>query len=661
MSAILGVFGDALPDDEALRRMRAAAPARGDDRVDVWRGEGAVLCVGRHEWECATHLAGERLIADGGDVVVAADASIYFRHELVRRLDAAGVRAPADAPAAELVLAAYRAWGADAARALDGDFAFIIWDRRARTVTGARDLAGKRPLHFAALDGGRTLVVASLASSVVEHPRVWRRLDPVVLAETIAQFWQSGDETCWVGVRELLAARTLAWSPGQEPRVDRHWNPPAFGTARGSFEDGAAELRELLIAAAAERMAPEGAGATAVWLSGGWDSPSVFASGSEARRRGIVRGALRPVSISYPEGDPGREDELIASIASHWNVPVHWIDVDSIPLLGDAAAGAVGRDLPFAHTYEHWNGALAAASRAVGARVAFDGNGGDQLFQISNVYLADLLRGGRWRTLAREWREKGLRGGSGTFAQFAMLPALPLELREAIQDARGRERADYLERPIPGWIRRDFARQHDLRGRERSRMPARAERSSWKREAEFYLTAPALPRAFAALSGFALREGVELRSPLYDRRIVEFACARPREERSRGRETKRLLRQAMQGILPDDVLAPRTHRTGITSAYSDRRMRTEFPLFLEEALREPLLAELGIVDPAELRRGWIRFLETGANSLKIPLFLTLQVELWLRARRPTDSRRSAAMPPTAEIAPDVTLTSHVAG
>jgi len=482
-----------------------------------------------------------------------------------------------------------------------------------------------------------------------------------VLAETIAQFWQSGDETCWVGVRELLSARTLAWSPGQEPRVERHWNPPAFGTARGSFEEGAAELRELLIGAAAERMAPADAGTTAVWLSGGWDSPSVFASGNEARRRGIVRGALRPVSISYPQGDPGREDELIASIASHGKAPVHWIHVDSIPLLGDAVAGAVGRDLPFAHTYEHWNGALAAASRVVGARVAFDGNGGDQLFQISNVYLADLFRAGRWRTLAREWREKGMRGGVGAFAQLALLPALPLELREAIQGARRRERADYLERPIPAWIRRDFARRHDLRGRERSRMPARTVRSAWKREAEFYLTAPALPRAFAALSGFALREGVELRSPLYDRRIVEFACARPREERSRGGETKRLLRHAMRGLLPDDVLAPRANRTGITSAYSDRRMRAEFPVFLAEALRKPLLAELGVVDPAELRRGWTRFLETGANSLKIPLFLTLQVELWLRSHRPTEPRSSPVPPPTAEIARDMTLTSRVDG
>jgi asparagine synthetase B (glutamine-hydrolysing) len=106
MSAIIGVFGDALPDDEALRRMRAAAQPRGDDRVEVWRGDGAVLAVARNEWECAAHLAGETLIADGGDVMVAADASIYHRAELVRRLAGAGVVASPDAPAAQLVLSA---------------------------------------------------------------------------------------------------------------------------------------------------------------------------------------------------------------------------------------------------------------------------------------------------------------------------------------------------------------------------------------------------------------------------------------------------------------------------------------------------------------------------------------------------------------------------
>jgi asparagine synthase (glutamine-hydrolysing) len=160
-------------------------------------------------------------------------------------------------------------------------------------------------------------------------------------------------------------------------------------------------------------------------------------------------------------------------------------------------------------------------------------------------------------------------------------------------------------------------------------MPSRGR--GWRREADFFLASPTFPRAFQCLSTFALEAGVELRSPLYDRRIVEFASGRPREERNTGRETKRLLRRAMQGLLPDDVLAPRPFRTGITTAYSDRKMRESWPRLMQPLKDSLRLEELGIVDRRALERGWSEFERTGANDLKISLFLTLHVELWLRA------------------------------
>jgi asparagine synthase (glutamine-hydrolysing) len=179
-------------------------------------------------------------------------------------------------------------------------------------------------------------------------------------------------------------------------------------------------------------------------------------------------------------------------------------------------------------------------------------------------------------------------------------------------------------------------------------MPSRAGYRGWRREAHFFLAAPVFPRAFQTLAGFALDAGVELRSPLYDRRVIEFACARPRAERNDGRETKRLLRAAMRGLLPDEVLAPRSTRTGITTAYSDRRMRAEFPVLLERHGKMQMLADLGIVEPDAMRRGWDEYCRTGSTALKIPLFLTMQVELWLRAHaREQSGVGSAASAPDA--------------
>src|SRR6185437_14477071 len=130
---------------------------------------------------------------------------------------------------------------------------------------------------------------------------------------------------------------------------------------------------------------------------------------------------------------------------------------------------------------------------------------------------------------------------------------------------RGRRPTGYLERRPPSWIRREFANEHHLEERERAF------------ETEWYLSHAYFPRVFGAVAGFALEEGVDLRSPLYDRRVIEFATSRPRWERSTGRETKLLLRRAVRGLVPDVVLAPRAARTGVTSGYFDDSMRKHFP------------------------------------------------------------------------------------
>ncbi|HVE80219.1 MAG TPA: hypothetical protein VNA89_15240, partial [Gemmatimonadaceae bacterium] len=99
-----------------------------------------------------------------------------------------------------------------------------------------------------------------------------------------------------------------------------------------------------------------------------------------------------------------------------------------------------------------------------------------------------------------------------------------------------------------------------------------------------------------------------------------------------GTETKRLLRQAMRGLLPASVLAPRPRRTGVTGAYFRRQMTTVFPALAEEAFRTPVLGELGIVDVDDLRRAVALYLRTTDANLGVQLFFTFQTELWLRGR-----------------------------
>lgn len=647
MSAILAAFGEAEPlRDDRIHTMLDAMRVRGRDHVETWRDSTATIAVARHAWELEPAFSGNTLIVRDDRFVVAADAALFYHDDLRRRLRARSV-APAGETPAHLILAALHAFDTEASHFLEGDFAFVAWDRLQQRAIASRDFGGKRPLYYADLPAG--IIFASSIGALLRHPRCPTDLDPVHLAGTAAGlFFSAGPGTPFSHVHTLPAAHDVTWQNGTLHTPSRNFDPARFATTSTTPHDAAAEhLSHLLREATAERMPVDDA--TAVWMSGGWDSTSVFAAAQQAARLDPRLHPPHAVSISYPEGDPGREDELINQVAEFWNTPVRWIDIDDIPLLDRPAETAGLRDQPFAHLYEHWNRALARAARASGARVALDGNGGDQLFQNTDIFLADLARSGRWITLAREWRARP-RAGFRAFFRWAIQPNLPpFALRAARTLRRGRRLRHYLERHIPAWIDRDFARRHDLAGRDAPFLGRPGFPSHTTREMDWFLGNPFITRAFALLGEYALDADIELRSPLTDRRIIEFAFSRPWWERSSGTETKRLLRAAMKGALPRTVLAPRTHRTGITSGYSHRWMRNRFPTLFEHTTRKPLiLEELGIINGTALRAAARDYPTSGDAWVRVNLFYTLQTELWLRAR--DSASRSFAPPPLETVA-----------
>jgi asparagine synthase (glutamine-hydrolysing) len=641
MSAILGVFGAAVPqDDAAVRAILAPMARRGADHVAIWRDGGALLAVSRFGWELGPSCSGAAMLVEDGDLVIAADAALYYRDDLRAAVRDLPHTVGSDTPG-HLILAAYRAWGADAVARLEGDFAFIIYDRASRRVLCARDFAGRRPLYHA--DTADTLVVASTIGGVRAHPAVPQDLNLTVIAETAGAMFAASHETAFRSIHSLRAGWVLTRT-GSRTTTAPYWEPPpvdASGTH--SFEEGAEELRELLVRAVAERL--DSSAPTSVWLSGGWDSPAVFAAGEEACRRRGRGESLRAVSMSYPPGDSGREDELIDAVLARWNRSTHWIDIGQVPFLEDPAHAAATRDEPFAHAFEHWTRALARGSRAVGSNVALDGTGGDLIFSASLLYLADLLREGRWAELRREWSAKGLSGADARKVfEILLHPLLPDWARRAGRALRPhRAWSGAFDAHVPDWIDPGFSRRNDLLDRaRRSATPPRARRLA-DAELEHLLTHPTGPRLVNSYVGLALEEGVDVRSPLYDERLVRFAAARPLAERTSGNETKRLLRSACAGWLPEDFLAPRPHRTGGTGNYAHRALRGEHARFIGDVLRRPVLAEYGIVRPDVLAWRWEEFLN-GISRYELPLYLTFQTELWLRAQLASQPGYGAAPP-----------------
>ncbi len=626
MSGILGVFGPgaSLPE-ETVRQMIAGLSARGTERVALVRAPGALLAVGRFAWEQSQALAGPARVAAQDGVYAVADAAVYYRRDLLERLAAAGVRPGGDSPA-DLVLAAYLAWGDGFTDYLEGDYTAAIWDPR-RGAQVIRDPVGRRPLYRAVV--ADTLIVASTLQAVLAYPDLDAALDLTSIGAAAAGLHYSlGDATPYAGIRTVCPARQLCWSGDRVLTERAFWTPTAPTGRPRPFEEAAEELRDLLIAATRERI--RAAPAATVWMSGGWDSTAVFAAGREALRRDGSTAALTPVSISYPANDPGHEDPLIRQVASHWRADVQWIRSDDIDLFAEIDTLAAGRGEAAGHLYDRWGEALAVGTRAAGAHIALDGNGGDQLFRVSDIHLHDLYRQRKWWTLAGELWSRRTHGR-----------------RYLVSCVRGEGAAgpgtNYAELPVPQWIRGTFLNETGLVERERAYLPKLRPNGFAAGEIEWFLTLPAAGWGNAFLGSSALRAGVELRGPLLDRRIIDFALTRPIRERSHRGDAKLLLRAAMRDLLPTSFLGPRSHRTGTTVGLSRTNMQRAYPGLFDTLFRAPLeLERLGVIDSKVLDQEVSRFLTQGGEFRRVNLFHTLQVELWLRSREHARARGTVA-------------------
>jgi asparagine synthetase B (glutamine-hydrolysing) len=144
-----------------------------------------------------------------------------------------------------------------------------------------------------------------------------------------------------------------------------------------------------------------------------------------------------------------------------------------------------------------------------------------------------------------------------------------------------------------------------------------------------YLRFPYAARIAAHVTGYLESEGVEARSPLLDARVVAFAGSRPWYDKVDAQETKVLLRRAMRGALPDRLLAPRPHKTGLMTGYFVRCIQRAAGE-LRPLLAGGRLADLGVINPETLRRAWDYFVQSADQAVGGQIYFTLQTELWLR-------------------------------
>lgn len=625
---VTGSLAKGAAEGALAEKLAASMAMRGRDARRRHVAEGVTVLAVRHSWEDAVSGGGN--IAVRENCVVACDASIYYQRDLLQRLRTRGIDVPAASPA-ELIAAAFELWGADCVDWLEGDFAFALWDSRNRRVVAARDPFGLRAAFHANAGGG--IVVASSPFPIrllLGDPQL-NRSD---LLRSLIGYHGDGTGSSWVGISELPAGWRLSALPGAAGSAERYWYPRRVAEwSRASSADAAVLLRELVADATLQRMP---AGGAAVGMSGGRDSTAIVGS-VESRRRAPGAGVSLPefsvLSYRYPEGDPGNEDRYLNSVSRALDLEISWVNTDDIPVFRGMIDRAERRVRPEAQPFEGVNRALAAAARERGVRVLLNGNGGDNLFGVGDQWLSDLLRTGRWVRLTRELRARGNPGRAWMLAT-CVRPAIPLWMLDIGESVRGRR---ILSRPWemhpPPWIKAGLRESEWIAAADRAgfRREIALRETSWERRMRLWaLLYAGFARNCAALFDMTLDEGVELKMPLYDLRIANFAWSRGAEDLNDGREHKIVLRNAMSGVLPAEVVAPRPQRTGTSESYFRRRALLEFPEFAGALSDSPLIAEFGLSDGVVLRRH-IKMWESAGQRQQLFMLIACAVESWLRA------------------------------
>lgn len=439
---------------------------------------------------------------------------------------------------AQLVLAAYANWGVNCPAYLLGDYAFVLWDAGRRRFLCARDPAQTKSVFT--VFNGKSLRWCNDLRPLLQEPDVSQAYDEIYLTTYMVMASVNWERTPYKAIRQLPGGHLLVVEKGALT-TRQWWQPPAPGSLR--FKSNAEcreQLRTLLHDAVRVRLRSQSP--VTITLSRGADSASITASAALLMRQGQAPcPAIQGVTFAarqHPEAD---ESSGAAAIARHLGIEHHIVEpaededdfAANLSLLAEPSGMVV-----------HWNEwrAVRRACEENGCRVLLTGIGGE-VFENQFLYLGDLAREKRWLMLAREfWRWKQA-GNSFAAPAKATLRAL----REPPSHWEPHEKLVFYP-----WLRDAGRCKTDWHSLSLRHPLVQSEYHN-------FVERGSVMRGLGPLFAPA---GIEVRNPLTDRRLIEFACALPLEYKlprpgADGRLMKKaLLREAVEPELPLALTAP---------------------------------------------------------------------------------------------------------
>lgn len=614
MNTIGGVYRlDDGPVEQALaRRISAAAQLLVSSRSTHWsEGPVALACVSPCV-DGARLTDPHRSIAGAGHCMLVFDGRLDNRKDLVAELRRGGI--VPQSRDADLVQAAYGAWGDECASKLIGDFAFGLWDGSRRRLLCVRDPLGVRPLYFRVATDVvcfATQLRQVLAASKDNSPS----LDLEFIADRLVEGTEYADSstTPYRGVTRLKPGHRLIAENGRV-RTERYWNWTAgCGDASRDHESYTEQFRQVFHEAVEARMRGSGP----VWsdLSGGLDSSSIVSVAARHEKRR----PLRTISVIFGQSRLSDERQWMKSVAEVRRVEEHTIDGDvhhPFSQLREAVGYWEEPHGAAAFFGVHQEYARLVAGVGIGVPILLSGIGAEAVVMSKSqvpVHLADRLRRGEFA---------GLWGELDHWQRALRVPLSNLILRYCVRPLLSGPLSccDILPQ-VHNWIARPFARRWGLKERARKcHMPSArgGMADQWQVERIGSITG-------ILLRGY-LEKACDLRYPFLHRPLVELGLEAPWSLKEIPGEPKALLRRAMRGVLPDEIrLRSQNVSTG-HAVYNG--LRKEWPV-LERIVASSVLVDLGVVDRERLLNA-LHLARQGHAFDLAGLGSTLTLDAWLQ-------------------------------
>ncbi len=545
-------------------------------------------------------------VAPSGQVLLW-DGRLDNRQELIGSLRR---ELRADLTDVAIVATALGFWGFPALAKLIGDWALAVWNPKERSVLLAKDFLGTKPLYY--MIGETTIAWSSLLEPLLPSENQPVRLEEEYIAGWFSHF-PATHLTPFAGIHSVPPASSILFRPGQKT-TRQYWK---FDPGKKiSYRDDR-EYEEHFRTVFGESVRRRLRSATPVLaeLSGGMDSSSVVCMADALMARGFSETpGLHTVSC-FDSSEPNwNESPFFELVEKRRGRAGHHLGLDFRKYWHPLFEPRVFAATPGSPSNLNESADYESVFRSRDYRVLLQGIGGDEVLggvPTPLPELADLLVCGRSRMILRRFLD---------WALATRTPAFHLLI-------------DTLEQFLPGGLDGHFAGPPKWLCRQFRKRHVRA-LDGYSRRFHLFGPLPSFQANMASLDtlrrhvcafGLSPRMRAERRYPYLDRDLLEFVFAIPREQLVRPNQRRSLMRRALAGIVPPEILERR--RKGFIARAPLASIRTELPQLLENT-RWMTSSRLGIVEADAFRECLKKAAETGELPI-LPVLRTLVVEAWL--------------------------------